>query len=43
VGIASMTALIALASRDEVIGLFTLIGISVVVYLMQTRMALRRA
>jgi len=43
VGIASMLALIALASREELIGLFTLIGVSVIVYLMQTRMARRHA
>jgi APA family basic amino acid/polyamine antiporter len=43
VGCASMTALIALASRDEIIGLGALICISVIVYLVQTRMALKRA
>jgi APA family basic amino acid/polyamine antiporter len=43
VGCASMTALIALASRDEIIGLGALISISVIVYLAQTRMSLKRA
>jgi amino acid transporter len=43
VGCTSMMALIALASRDEIIGLVALIGISAIVYWTQTRMALRRA
>jgi amino acid transporter len=42
-GITSMLALIALASRGEIIGLFALIGISVAVYLLQTRMPFGRA
>jgi amino acid transporter len=42
-GITSMLALIALASRGEIIGLFALIGISVAVYLLQTRVPFRRS
>lgn len=41
VGITSMVALVALASREEILGLFVFITISVAVYLLQTR--LRRA
>lgn len=41
VGIASMTAMIALASRPEIIGLFSLIAASTAVYVLQAR--LRRA
>jgi APA family basic amino acid/polyamine antiporter len=40
IGIGSMLALIALGSRQEVIGLVTLIGLSAGVYLVQTRVAL---
>jgi len=43
VGIASMLLLIALASRGEILGLLALIGISVVIYLLQTQVALRRS
>jgi hypothetical protein len=43
VGCASMMALIALASREEILGLVALIGVSAIVYVTQTRMALRRA
>jgi hypothetical protein len=42
IGITSMLALIALGSRQEVIGLVTLIGLSAGVYLVQTRVALAR-
>jgi APA family basic amino acid/polyamine antiporter len=43
IGIASMAALIALATRAEMIGLAALIGASVVVYMLQTQAArLRR-
>ena len=42
-GITSMLALITLAERQEIIGLFVLIGISVAVYLLQTQVMLRRA
>jgi amino acid transporter len=42
IGISSMLALIALGSRHEIIGLVTLIGLSAVVYLVQTRVALAR-
>jgi amino acid transporter len=42
VGIGSMIALIALASRAEILGLFTLIGASVLIYLLQTRLLRRR-
>jgi hypothetical protein len=38
IGIASMLALIALASRAEILGLTALIGASVIVYVLQTRM-----
>jgi hypothetical protein len=38
-----MLALITLAERQEIIGLFVLIGISVAVYLLQTQVMLRRA
>jgi APA family basic amino acid/polyamine antiporter len=43
VGVGSMLLLIALASRAEVLGLFVLIGTSTIVYLIQVRLALRRA
>jgi amino acid transporter len=42
VGIATMLAMIALAAREEILGLFALIVASIVVYLAQTRLALRR-
>jgi amino acid transporter len=42
-GITSMLALIALAERKEILGLFALIGISAAVYLLQTQVQLRRA
>lgn len=41
-GIASMFAVIALASREEITGLLGLIGASIVVYLIQTRVRIRR-
>jgi basic amino acid/polyamine antiporter, APA family len=40
IGIGSMLALIALGSREEIIGLATLIGLSVLLYLIHTRIAL---
>ncbi|MHB8474541.1 MAG: APC family permease, partial [Gammaproteobacteria bacterium] len=40
IGITSMAVLIALASRQEIYGLLALIGLSAVVYLVQTRVAL---
>jgi len=43
VGIASMLALIALGSRAEIMGLFALMGASVAVYLLQTRVKLSRS
>jgi basic amino acid/polyamine antiporter, APA family len=42
IGISSMLALIALGSRQEVMGLVTLVGLSAVVYLVQNRVALAR-
>ncbi|MGA7157259.1 MAG: amino acid permease [Acidobacteriaceae bacterium] len=39
VGVGSMLALIALASRTEIIGLFVVIGASAAIYLIQTRYA----
>ena len=42
IGISSMLALIALGSREEIIGLATLIGLSVLLYLVQVRIALVR-
>lgn len=42
IGIGSMLSLIALGSRQEIIGLVTLIGLSVLIYLFQTRSALVR-
>ncbi len=42
IGISSMLAVIALGSRQEIIGLFTLVGLSAVVYFVQTRIALAR-
>ncbi len=39
IGIGSMLALIALASRTEILGMFGLIGLSAVVYWVQTRAA----
>ncbi len=41
IGISSMTALICLASRAEIVGLFAVVGVSASVYLIQTRV--RRA
>jgi basic amino acid/polyamine antiporter, APA family len=43
VGIGSMLALIALGSRAEITGLFALIGASVALYLLQTRLSRRRS
>jgi amino acid transporter len=43
IGMTSMIALIALASRGEILGLLALLGISAVVYLVQTQVALRRS
>ena len=40
IGISSMLALIALGSRQEIIGLATLIGLSILLYLIQARIAL---
>jgi amino acid transporter len=40
IGITSMVALIALGSRQEITGLLALIGLSALVYLVQTRVAL---
>ena len=40
IGITTMAVLIALASRQEIYGLLALIGLSAVVYLVQTRVAL---
>jgi hypothetical protein len=37
-----MLALIALGSRQEIIGLATLIGLSILLYLVQVRSALAR-
>ena len=37
IGISSMTALICLASRAEIVGLFAVVGVSATVYLIQTR------
>ncbi|HKN09993.1 MAG TPA: APC family permease, partial [Pseudomonadota bacterium] len=42
VGIASMLVLIALASHEEIIGLLALFCVTVVVYLTQTRLMIRR-
>src|SRR6202451_1124514 len=42
-GIVSMLALIGLGERKEIIGLFTLISISVAVYVLQTQVSLRRS
>ncbi len=42
VGIGSMWVLIAMASRDEIVGLFVLVSASAAVYLLQARMALKR-
>jgi ABC-type Fe3+-siderophore transport system permease subunit len=42
-GIGSMLALIALGARTEIMGLFALIGASVAVYLLQTRVWRRRS
>jgi amino acid transporter len=43
VGIGSMLALIALASHEEIIGLWVLIGVCITVYLVQARAAVMRA
>ncbi len=43
VGIGSMLALIALASQEEIVGLFVLIGVCVAVYLLQVRVAAMQA
>jgi len=42
IGISSMLALIALGSRQEIMGLLTLIGLSTLLYLIQTRIALAK-
>jgi amino acid transporter len=42
IGISSMLTLIALGSRQEILGLLTLIGLSVLLYLVQARSALAR-
>jgi APA family basic amino acid/polyamine antiporter len=42
IGIGSMLALIALGSRQEIIGLATLIGLSILLYLIQARVALAK-
>ena len=42
IGISSMLALIGLGSRQEIIGLATLIGLSILLYLVQVRSALAR-
>jgi basic amino acid/polyamine antiporter, APA family len=43
IGITSMLALIALGSRREIIGLATLIGLSILLYLIQARIALAKS
>jgi APA family basic amino acid/polyamine antiporter len=42
IGISSMLTLIALGSRQEIIGLATLIGLSILLYLIQARIALAK-
>jgi len=42
IGSASMLALIALGSRQELIGLVTLVGVSAAVYIVQSRIAVAR-
>ncbi len=42
IGIGSMLVLIALGSRQEIIGLVTLVSLSIFVYLVQTRASLAR-
>jgi len=42
IGISSMLALIALGSRQEILGLVMLLSLSILVYLVQTRAALAR-
>ena len=42
-GIASMLAAIALASQEEIVGLFALMAVCVVVYWLQTRPAVTQA
>ena len=42
IGISSMLALIALGSRQEIIGLATLIALSILLYLIQARIALTK-
>lgn len=42
-GISTMLALIALGSRQEIIGLAMLIGLSVLVYLLQVRIILAKS
>jgi hypothetical protein len=37
VGVASMLALIALASREEILGLVALVGLSALIYLVQAQ------
>lgn len=43
VGIGSMVALVAMAARAEIIGLFAGVGIAAAIYLVQTRAALARS
>jgi hypothetical protein len=43
IGIASMLAVIALTSQEEIIGLFVLISVCVVGYLLQARVAVAQA
>ena len=43
IGISSMLALNALGSRQEIIGLATLIGLSILLYLIQARIALAKS
>jgi basic amino acid/polyamine antiporter, APA family len=43
VGITSMLVLIAFASRPEILGLCALIGAGIVIYVLQTQVALRRS
>jgi APA family basic amino acid/polyamine antiporter len=42
IGIGSMLVLIALGSRQEIIGLLTLVSLSILIYLVQTRASLAR-
>jgi hypothetical protein len=42
VGIAAMLAMIAMASRAEILGLFEVVGASAILYLAQTRYLARK-